>query len=222
LDPPETTIQRRERTLIVDLLVLPVSYLLGSIPWGLIVGKLKAGIDVRGHGSGSTGMTNVLRTMGVRFAVFVLLMDTSKGILAVLLVRFLDGSPLAESLAATLAVLGHNWPIYSGFRGGRGIATGVGGLTMLFPMSGVIAVSVFIIPVLVTRYVSLGSVLAVISAMITIPVFTILDIVPWQYIFYVYIAGPAIIWKHRGNIQRLANGTERRLGQQEEMPAQAQ
>lgn len=208
--------------MIVDLLVLPLAYLLGSIPWGLIVGKLKAGIDIRGHGSGSTGMTNVVRTVGVRLGVFVLLMDTSKGILAVLLARFLDGSPLTESLAATLAVLGHNWPIYSGFRGGRGIATGVGGLAMLFPMSGAIAVSVFIIPVAATRYVSLGSVLAVISSMITIPVFAILDSVPWQYIFYVSIAGPAIIWQHRGNIQRLVNGTERRLGQQEEIPAQTQ
>lgn len=194
-------------------LVLPGAYLVGSISWGYMVGKLK-GMDIRQVGSGSTGMTNVLRTLGPAFAVLVLIADVSKGVAAVLLARLLTGgAPLAEALAAALAVIGHNWPLFSGFRGGRGIATGVGGLTTLYPWSGVIAIGVFLVPVAATRYVSLGSILAVVSAIVTLPLFAILGMTPWQYSVYVGISGPLILWQHRSNMQRLVKGNERRLGE---------
>jgi glycerol-3-phosphate acyltransferase PlsY len=194
-------------------LALPGAYLLGSISWGYLAGKLR-GVDIRQAGSGSTGMTNVLRTLGVPLALLVFAADVSKGVLAVLLARVLThGAPLAEALAATLAVVGHNWPVFSGFRGGRGIATGIGALTTLNPLSGAIALAVFLIPVAVTRYVSLGSVLAVVAAMITLPLFAVLDLTAWQHSAYVALGGPLIIWQHRGNLQRLLRGAERRLGE---------
>lgn len=196
-----------------DVLALLGAYLLGSISLGYMIGKLK-GVDMRQVGSGSTGMTNVLRTLGLPLAVLVLAADVSKGVLAVLLARSLTGGvPLVEALAATFAVVGHNWPVFSGFRGGRGIATGVGGLTTLNPLSGVIALTVFLVPVAITRYVSLGSILAVVSAMITLPLFAALGITPWQYSTYVAIGGLLILWQHRGNMGRLLHGTERRLGE---------
>ena len=205
-------------TILSYALALIGAYLLGSISWGYLAGRLK-GVDVRQVGSGSTGMTNVMRTLGVPLAILVLAGDVSKGVLSVLLARLLtDDVPMVEALAATLAVVGHNWPLFSGFRGGRGIATGVGGLTTLNPLSGAVALSVFAVPVAVTRYVSLGSVLAVVSAMITMPLFAAMDITPWQYSVYLAIGGPIIIWQHRGNLQRLIRGTERRLGER----AQAQ
>lgn len=201
------------------VLVLPGAYLLGSIPWGLIAGRIRRGIDVRQYGSGSTGMTNVMRTLGPGVALLVLLGDVSKGVSAILLSRLLSGGPSLEALAATLAVAGHNWPVYSGFRGGRGIATGVGGLLTLSPVSGLIAIGVFLLPVAVTRLVSLGSILAVLSAMVTIPLFVAAGGLPWQYIVYVAVAGSLIIWQHRGNIRRLLRGTERRLGQRVDPPS---
>ncbi|MBI4311878.1 MAG: glycerol-3-phosphate 1-O-acyltransferase PlsY [Chloroflexi bacterium] len=198
-------------------LALLAAYLLGSISWGYLVGKLKR-VDLRQAGSGSTGMTNVLRTLGPAFAVLVLVGDVSKGVVSVLVARALTGgAPLAEALAATLAVVGHNWPVFSGFRGGRGISTGVGGVTTLHPLSGLIAVSVFLVPVALTRYVSLGSVLAVVSAMVTVPLFAFLGEIPREHILYVAIGGPIIIWQHRGNIQRLLKGTERKLGQRAQL-----
>ena len=194
------------------------AYLLGSISWGYLVGKVR-GVDIRERGSGSTGMTNVLRTLGPALAVLVLAGDVSKAVLAVLLARVLTGGAhLAEALAATLAVIGHNWPVFSGFRGGRGVATGVGGLTVLSPLSGAIAVGVFLTPVALTRYVSLGSVCAVLSSIITIPLFAALGWTAWPYFLYVGVAGPLIIWQHRGNIQRLLTGNERKLGASESPP----
>lgn len=199
-------------------LALPGAYLLGSISWGYLAGKLR-GVDIRQMGSGSTGMTNVLRTFGPALAILVLMADVSKGVLAVLLARALtDGAPLAEALAATLAVVGHNWPVFSGFRGGRGIATGVGALTTLNPLSGAIALIVFLIPVAITRYVSLGSMLAVVAAMVALPLLAALDWTPWQYSAYVSVGGPLILWQHRSNLQRLLKGAEHRLGERVQVP----
>lgn len=197
------------------------AYFLGSISWGYMVGKVR-GVDIRNQGSGSTGMTNVLRTLGPALAALVFVGDVSKGVLAVLLARWLTGgAPPAEALSATMAVAGHNWPLFSGFRGGRGIATGVGGLATLSPLSGAIAVGVFLLPVAITRYVSLGSICAVLSAMITIPLFAALEWTHWAYLLYVGIAGPLIIWQHRGNIQRLLARNERKLGASESSPSAA-
>ena len=195
------------------VLVLPGAYLLGSISWGLIIGKVRRGIDVRKYGSGATGMTNVLRTLGPRMAALVLVADVAKGIVAVLLARLLTGAPLAEALAGVLVVAGHNWPVFSRFRGGRGVTTGVGSLAVMSPLAAAVAVSVFVLTVLLSRYMSLGSVLAVVVAMVALPILVATGLEPWQYLIYTCVGGPVIIWRHHGNIRRLLQGTERRIGQ---------
>ena len=184
---------------------------MGSISWGLIMGKLRDGVDIRRHGSGSTGTTNVLRILGIRMAVIVLVADISKGIIAVLVAKLASNDPLLEALAALSVVAGHNWPVFSKFQGGRGITAAVGSLTMLSPIVTALALAVFVPIVSFSRYVSLASVSAVIVAVVAMPVMVALNLAPWQYLVYTTAGGPLIIWRHRGNIQRLINGTENRL-----------
>ena len=171
----------------IHWLVIPGSYLIGSVSWGLIIGKLTRGIDVRDHGSGSTGSTNVLRTLGPRLGAFVFVLDVSKGILAILVAKIIGDEPLIDGLAALAVIIGHNWPIFSRFKGGRGIAPAVGALTILAPTATIIAIVAFIPSVLITRYVSLGSILAVASAVITMPILAFLDMAPWEYLSYTMI-----------------------------------
>jgi glycerol-3-phosphate acyltransferase PlsY len=195
----------------IPWLVIPGSYLIGSVSWGLIIGKLTRGIDVRDHGSGSTGSTNVLRTLGTRLGALVFLLDVSKGVLAIIAAKLVGDDPLIDGLAALAVIVGHNWPILSRFQGGRGIAPAVGALSVLAPPATAIAVVAFIPAVLMTRYVSLGSLLAVTSAIISMPVLAFLNMAPWEYIAYTMIGGPLIIIRHKENIRRLLEGTERRL-----------
>ena len=193
-------------------LILPGAYLLGSISWGLIMGKLKQGVDIRRHGSGSTGTTNVLRILGIRMAAIVLVADISKGIIAVLAAKQLaSNNLLLEALAALFVVAGHNWPVFSRFRGGRGITAAVGSLAMLTPIVAALALAAFVPIVSFSRYVSLASISAVIVAVAAMPVMVAFDLAPRQYLVYTMVGGPLIIWRHRGNIQRLINGTENRL-----------
>lgn len=201
-------------------LVLPGAYLLGSISWGLIIGRMTRGIDVREHGSGATGMSNVLRSLGPRLAVPVLVLDVSKGVIGVLLARLIIGTPMAEALAGFLVILGHNWPVFSRFRGGRGVTTGVGGLAIMSPLAAAIALGVFVPTVLISRYASLGSVLAVATAMVTIPIMVATGHAHWEYLIYIGAGCPLILWRHVGNIQRLMQGTERRLWGVEKTPGQ--
>ncbi|MBI4201329.1 MAG: glycerol-3-phosphate 1-O-acyltransferase PlsY [Chloroflexi bacterium] len=194
-------------------LVLPAAYLLGSISWGLLVGKLARGIDLRQYGSGATGATNVLRALGPRLAGLVMVADISKGVIAVLLARLVTHDAVAESLAGILVVVGHNWPVFSRFQGGRGTTTGVGGLAVISPLAAAVALAVFVFTVVASRYASLGSVLAVLTAMIALPVLIVIGPEPseYPYLIYVAIGCPLILWRHRGNIQRLAQGKEPRI-----------
>ena len=121
------------------LVMVPVGYLLGSIPFGLIIGWVVKRVDVRDYGSGKTGMTNVLRTVGVKAAALSLVLDMAKSVAAVALTRLFFDVPMAEVAAALAALIGHNWPAYAGFRGGRGTAPGLGGLFILSPWSGLVA-----------------------------------------------------------------------------------
>ena len=207
-------------TLVPYVLVLPGAYLLGSISFGLMAGKLGRGIDLRQYGSGATGTTNVLRALGPRMAALVLVADLAKGVIGVLLARLIIGTPLAEALAGFLVILGHNWPVFSRFQGGRGVTTGVGGLTVMSPVAAAIAVGVFIPTVLISRYASLGSGLAVSTAMITIPIMAATGQVPWEYMVYVGAGGSLILWRHLGNMKRLLQGTERRLWGGDKTPGQ--
>lgn len=191
---------------------LPISYLLGSVPWGYLLTQTIKGMDVREYGSGSTGTSNVLRTAGGALAAAALVLDVSKGVLAVLLARVVAETEVAQVTAGLAVLAGHNWPIFLDFRGGRGIATGVGGLLMMSPLSGAIAIAAFLPITLLTRYLSLGSICAVITALVAMLVLVMVRDTPSTYLYYTGIGGAVIIWQHRGNIQRMLNGTENRLG----------
>jgi glycerol-3-phosphate acyltransferase PlsY len=192
--------------------VLPLAYLLGSIPWGYFLLHWRRGIDIREYGSGRTGMSNVLRTAGGRVAAAVLLLDLSKGVLAVLLAREIIGTTSGEVVAGLLALIGHNWPVFLKFRGGRGIATGLGSLSVMAPLAAVIGMIVFIPITLISRYLSLGSITGVVTACLSLLALALAGMYSSAYTWYAIVGGAIIIWQHRDNIQRLMRGTERRLG----------
>ena len=201
--------------------VLPVliSYLLGALPFGLLMARLVRGIDVRRYGSGSTGMTNVLRTIGVVPALVVLALDAGKGVAAVFLARALDAGPAVEATSALAALVGHNWSVFIRFQGGKGTATGVGALCALSPVAGLIALLVGVPLIGLSRYVSLGSVAGATTGAIAVPVLAMADpsmplgVPSYAYAIYTSIGVPLILLKHRSNLARLLKGEERKLGE---------
>ena len=195
------------------LILIPLGYLLGAVPVGLIAGKVFGRVDVREYGSGKMGMTNVMRTVGVPVAVLVLLLDMGKGVGAVVLARIISDSAGVESAAALAALLGHNWPIFIGFRGGRGTATGWGSLLILWPVAGLVSTVVGLPLVGISRYVSLGSIVATVVGCVVLIVAASAGFVPIEYIWYAIIGGTLVVVRHRDNIQRLIKGEERKIGQ---------
>ncbi len=197
------------------LIMIPVGYLIGSLPFGYLAGKMFANVDVREHGSGSTGMTNVLRTAGARVAIAVLLLDMGKGVLAVVIARMAFDSPGSEAAAALAVLFGHSWPVFIGFRGGRSTASGWGGLLILSPVAGVIASLIGLGLVGITRYMSLGSIFAASLGSLALVILAITGIAdtPSDYLWYGLVGGTLIVLRHKGNIARLLNGTERKIGQ---------
>lgn len=204
-----------------DILIMAaVGYLIGALPFGVLIGKAVANVDVREHGSGAMGMTNVLRTVGKPAAAAVLALDIGKGVAAVIIAKWIFDSPGAEVAAALAALVGHNWPVFIGFRGGRGTASGWGALWVISPIAGFVATVIGLSLVAITRYVSLGSIaaaslgslvligLAIIGASVEMPVET-----PLVYCWYGAIGSALIVFRHRENIARLLNGTERKIGQ---------
>jgi len=195
---------------------LVAAYLLGSIPTGYWVGKLLKGIDIREHGSRSTGATNVLRILGKGPALVVLLVDIFKGVIAVALTRTLFAQPgLAAALpwavtfSALLAVIGHSKSIWLGFKGGKSAATGLGLLFALSWPVGLGAAATFLLTLGISRIVSLGSILTAIAA----PLLMLAFQQPLPYVLFGAIAGAYVLITHRANIQRLLAGTEPRIGQ---------
>jgi glycerol-3-phosphate acyltransferase PlsY len=192
--------------------VVALSYLLGSLSWGYMLLRWRLGMDVREFGSGRTGMSNVLRTGGGKAAAVVLALDVAKGVIVVIMAREAVGSHVAEVVAALIALVGHNWPVFLGFRGGRGILTALGGLSMMTPVPAAVATATFLVTAFGSRYISLGSIVGVLAGAASL---IGLALVGWYSTTYMLFAGAAaamIIWQHRDNIHRLINGNERRMG----------
>jgi glycerol-3-phosphate acyltransferase PlsY len=208
--------------------VVILGYLLGSIPFGLLLAKRQAKVDVREHGSGKIGTTNVLRTAGRKSAVLVAALDILKGMLAVIFAwlimgngylvigNFGFGSLLAQVLAALAAIVGHNWSVFLKFKGGRGVATFLGGLVALCPPAALIGGEILIIGAGLTKYVSLGSIAGAVGAYAVLVPLTIMDGLPLEYLFYALVGAIMIIVMHRDNITRLIRGKERKLGDKAE------
>ncbi len=197
------------RTVVLML----IAYLAGSIPMGVLVARISGGTDPRTVGSGRTGGTNALRALGRRRAAVVVAGDLLKGVLPVLLARSVTGDdPLTEVLCGASAVAGAIWSVFAGFRSGRGVGTGVGTMLIIQPIAVLLAASVFIGVILLTRYISLGSLLgsaAMFPAMLL--VLLVVPNTPLPYIIYSAV-GAAFIWlAHADNINRLLHGTERKF-----------
>ena len=195
------------------LILVPVGYILGSIPFGVIVGWLVRRVDVRDFGSGSTGMTNVLRTIGRPAAIVVLLLDMAKAVSAVVLARVVSNEHGVEVSAALAALAGHNWPVFIGFRGGKGTASGWAGLLILSPLAGLVATVAGVLALVLSRYVSLGSVLAATAGAVSLIVIAVTGHAPLVYIWFGAIGSTLIVARHWDNMRRLLSGQERKLGQ---------
>ncbi|GBD11243.1 Glycerol-3-phosphate acyltransferase [bacterium HR23] len=194
-------------------LAVPLAYLWGGIPWGFLVAKAVRRIDPRRYGSGSTGMTNVMRTAGVKAGLTVLALDLTKGALAVGLSRWLMESPWAPPAVGLATMAGHIWSPYLGLRGGRGTASGLGGLFLMYPPAGAIATLLGVSAIARTRYVSVGSMLGAVSGGLSLVGFALAGATPLPDALYGVVGAFLVVWAHRSNIQRLRAGTEHRLGE---------
>jgi acyl phosphate:glycerol-3-phosphate acyltransferase len=190
--------------------LVAAGYLLGSVSFALWLVRWRTGTDIRATGSGNAGATNVLRAHGKRLALLVALLDIAKGMAAVLLVRLVTADPRYAAAAGFAAILGHVFPIFSGFRGGKGVATAVGAFLALAPLAMAVCLAVFVAVVAVSRYVSLGSVVAV--ALLP-PAASLLSRAPRSVVAVAAATALLVIVKHVENLKRLALGRERKLGQ---------
>lgn len=185
-----------------------IAYLIGSISFSTLLGRWVRKIDIREHGSGNAGATNTLRIMGVRYAIIVLLADIVKGMIAVLIAMALGGgNPWVTGISGFLVIVGHNWPVYFGFRGGKGIATAIGVLVLLMPKSLLLGCLIALILIALTRYVSLGALVGT----ILIPFFGLAFHSTASHIILAFIIALLSVWRHRQNIGRLLRGRENRL-----------
>jgi len=201
---------------VAGLVIL--GYLIGAIPFGVIIGRLSGGIDVRQHGSGGMGMTNVMRTVGKRAGALVFILDVLKGAGVVALAWPILGSASdmftwGQVAGGAAAVIGHSWPVYIGFKGGRGIATGFGALLVISWQVALIALAVFVLSVAITRYVSLGSILGAVTMVVAMIPFVLYDLEHYAYIVFTVVVATIVIYRHKGNIKRLISGTESKIGQ---------
>ena len=198
----------------IYIFIAIIGYLLGAIPYGLIVGFISRGIDIRNHGSGSTGATNVLRILGLRLASIVVILDVSKAIIVIFIASFfLNGEPLIKAIGAIFVILGHIWPITAKLRGGKGVLTGIVGLIILSPLSGVPSFILAVLTISVFKIVSLGSIVGTMASVIAILVLYLLGQEKnIEYVAYVIIGSIIILFKHTDNIKRLISKTEPKIG----------
>ena len=191
--------------------LIVLSYLIGAVPTGLVLVRLLSGADIREHGSGNIGAANVLRVAGPAVAAVVLAADVLKGYLPVCLAIRYGGGPWTTVLCGLAAIAGHNWSVFLRFGGGKGIATSFGVLLGLSLPAALVASAVYILVVALTRYSSLGSLLAAVS----VPISVWRLRAPDAYVAFVVVAVAFAIYRHRDNIERLRTGTERRITDRE-------
>ena len=209
-------------------LIIVIGYLLGSVPFGLIITKLVKGIDIREFGSGNIGFTNVLRTVGVKAGAATLVLDITKGAIPVLIGGAIIGDNTAaigsftfddqggQVIGAVAAIIGHNWSVYLKFGGGKGVDTSLGGILAMSPLAGVICFVIGVGTMATSRYVSLGSIVGGCSSIIVLGIMVTVDRAPVEYLIYAVIVAVLIIFRHRGNIRNLCSGTEHKIGQRGE------
>ncbi len=189
-------------------IIVIVSYLLGNISFAYILGKIFAQKDVREYGSGNAGATNAFRTFGKKIGIMVFLGDVLKGVIAVLIGRNFGGD-IGAYLAGAAVIIGHNWPVLLGFKGGKGVATTIGVVVMINIKLTLICVVLGVIIIAITRMVSMGSIFGMALA----PIVAILFIKPFDFAFFLFclFVGSMSIYRHKDNIKRLLKGTETKL-----------
>jgi glycerol-3-phosphate acyltransferase PlsY len=206
--------------------VVVIAYLLGSIPFGLIIGKLKSGVDIREHGSGKTGATNLMRVAGTKLGILTIVLDVVKAGGAVMLAAVIIGrgsgiltiggvtiywQHVAQVVAGLAAVIGHNWPVFAKFKGGRGVTAYFGTLFAICPPAGILGAEVVAIAALRSRHMSMGSLLGALAAWCLMIPLTILYNLSPIYLVYGLVVIALLVYQHQDNIKRLRQGTERRL-----------
>lgn len=213
--------------MIVEFIaIVVIAYLLGSIPFGLIIGKLKSGVDIREYGSGKTGATNLMRVAGTKFGILAIVLDVIKAggavMLAAVIINRSNGSftiggvavywqHVAQVVAGLAAVIGHNWPIFAKFKGGRGVTAYFGTLFAICPPAGIFGAEVVAIAALRSRQMSRGSILGALAAWcLMIPLTIAYNLSP-IYLAYGLVAIALLVYQHHDNIKRLRQGTERQL-----------
>jgi len=206
------------------VIVAVIGYLMGAIPFALIISKRMAGIDISKRGSGNIGGTNVLRVLGFKAGAIVMALDLAKAFAPVMLARFIIGDsvlPIAgfalnsqwgQVITALMVMVGHNWSVYIKFRGGKGAAAYFGSWFAIWPVAALVGGVILIVTVLLSKYMSLGSILGSLSILCLFMVLTLTDVSPPVYLIYSLIAAALIVYQHRSNISRLQAGTENRMG----------
>ena len=189
-----------------------IAYIIGSVQWGLLLVRLLHRVDVRNYGSGNTGVTNVLRVACKKAAFLTLIGDAGKGAVPVIVARSMNGNENLHAFVAVMVIVGHIWPLFTRFRGGRGIATGGGAAIALAPLVTVFALGMFIPVVIFTRYVSLGSIFAVWTVAGFFLIGWLWFNYPLPYLIFSVSGGGLILLMHRQNITRILQGTERKIG----------
>src|SRR3972149_1200530 len=212
--------------IVKRIAIVVIAYLLGSIPFGLIIGKLKSGVDIREYGRGKTGATNLMRVAGTKFGILAIVLDVIKAggavMLAAVIINRSNGSfpiggvavywqHVAQVVAGLAAVIGHNWPIFAKFKGGRGVTAYFGTLFAICPPAGIFGAEVVAIAALRSRQMSRGSILGALAAWcLMIPLTIAYNLSP-IYLAYGLVAIALLVYQHHDNIKRLRQGTERQL-----------
>lgn len=193
---------------MLEFILVLLCYLLGSIPFSYIFSRVLGGVDIRAKGTGNVGATNVLRTLGIKIALASLGGDLLKGVIAAWLGLHFGGESLG-ALCAAVAVTGHCWTVFLGFKGGKGVATSAGTLLVLMPVILLILAVSFVTIIAVSRYVSLGSV----CAAVLLPLLVLLMHQPLPFIFMSFAIASMVIFRHRTNIERLRQGVEKKINE---------